>query len=101
MMVVAIDDRQAASEMTRHLIDLGHRRIAFIQGNPQHRSSARRLEGFRATMTAQALAGEEGYIVAGEERKSVGLGNSESVGLIIFVRRSITTITISLSSILI
>src|SRR3546814_3567793 len=73
MMVVAIDDRQAASEMTRHLIDLGHRRIAFIQGNPQHRSSARRLEGFRAAMTAQGLAVEEDYIVEGDFSYRSGL----------------------------
>ncbi|NYI23521.1 LacI family DNA-binding transcriptional regulator [Sphingobium indicum] len=73
MMVVVIDDRQAASEMTRHLIDLGHRRIAFIQGNPQHRSSARRLEGFRAAMTAQGLAVEEDYIVEGDFSYRSGL----------------------------
>jgi len=73
MMVVAIDDRQAAGEMTRHLIDLGHRRIAFIQGNPQHRSSARRLEGFRAAMTAQGLPVEEDYIVEGDFSYRSGL----------------------------
>src|SRR3546814_20458629 len=72
MMVVAIDDRQAASEMTRHLIDLGYRRFAFILGNPQHRSSARRLEGFRAAMTAQGLAVEEYYFVESSAEARAG-----------------------------
>ncbi|WP_313801379.1 LacI family DNA-binding transcriptional regulator [Sphingobium sp.] len=77
MMVVAIDDRQAASEMTRHLIDLGHRRIAFIQGNAQHRSSARRLEGFRTSMAAQGLTVDEDYVVEGDFSYRSGLEAAE------------------------
>jgi LacI family transcriptional regulator, galactose operon repressor len=47
---VRIDDRGAAYEMTRHLIDLGHRRLGFIVGNPDQAASAERLAGFYAAV---------------------------------------------------
>jgi LacI family transcriptional regulator len=47
---VRINDRQAAYEMARHLLDLGHRRIGFIVGNPDQAASAERLAGFYAAV---------------------------------------------------
>jgi LacI family transcriptional regulator len=52
---VSIDDYQAAYEMTRHLLALGHQRLGFIIGNPRQTCSARRLAGFRAALTAAGL----------------------------------------------
>lgn len=43
---VRINDRQAACEMTRHLLAIGHRRIGFIPGNPDQAASAQRMAGF-------------------------------------------------------
>ncbi|MBC2667578.1 LacI family DNA-binding transcriptional regulator [Novosphingobium piscinae] len=48
--VVMIDDYQAAFDMTRHILGLGHNRIGFIIGNPQQSASALRLAGFRDAM---------------------------------------------------
>jgi len=48
--LVRINDRQAAYEMSRHLLDLGHRRIGFIVGNPDQAASAERLAGFYAAV---------------------------------------------------
>lgn len=47
---VRIDDRQAAYEMTRDLIGLGHRDLGFIVGNPDQAASAERLAGFHAAV---------------------------------------------------
>ena len=52
---VRIDDRAAAAEMTRHLLDLGHRRIGFIVGHPNNRSSGERLQGFRDALIAAGI----------------------------------------------
>lgn len=52
---VMIDDYQAAYDMTRHIIALGHRRIGFIIGNPHQSASAQRLSGFRDAMDAAGL----------------------------------------------
>lgn len=47
---VVIDDEAAAREMTAFLLRLGHRKIAFVAGHPDHHSSRLRLEGFRAAL---------------------------------------------------
>ncbi|HYD25199.1 MAG TPA: LacI family DNA-binding transcriptional regulator [Croceibacterium sp.] len=52
---VMIDDYQAAYDMTRHIIGLGHRRIGFIVGNPHQSASGQRLEGFCDAMAAAGL----------------------------------------------
>jgi LacI family transcriptional regulator len=51
---VRIDDRSAAYQMTRNLIDLGHRRIGFVAGNPDQVASAERLAGFEQAAGEQA-----------------------------------------------
>jgi LacI family transcriptional regulator len=45
-----MDDEGAAREMTEYLIGLGHRRIAFVIGHPDHIASDQRLRGFKAAM---------------------------------------------------
>jgi len=52
---VGIDDRSAAAEITRHLIDLGHRRIAIIRGDVTHSSNNKRWEGFRRALDEAGL----------------------------------------------
>ena len=49
---VLVDNRAAARDATEHLLALGHRRIAFVQGPPGLHTSAHRLEGFEAAMAA-------------------------------------------------
>ncbi|MFC4525815.1 LacI family DNA-binding transcriptional regulator [Dyella halodurans] len=43
---VYIDDRSAAYAITEHLIQLGHTRIGFLWGEPHHRSSPERYQGY-------------------------------------------------------
>jgi LacI family transcriptional regulator len=52
---VRVDDRRAAYDITRLLLNLGHRRIGFIKGHPNQTASAERLAGFQ-----QALAEKVG-----------------------------------------
>ncbi len=47
---VRVDDRQAAYDMTRLLLELGHRRIGFIKGHPNQTASAERLAGFETAV---------------------------------------------------
>ncbi|MGB6451841.1 MAG: LacI family DNA-binding transcriptional regulator [Steroidobacteraceae bacterium] len=53
--VIRTDHRVGAAEATRHLVELGHRRIAHIAGSKRAPSTARRLEGYRAALEAAAL----------------------------------------------
>lgn len=61
-----LGDRQGAAEVTRHLIGLGHRRIALVAGPPRHPTSQERVEGFRETLAAHGLEAPPGGIVAGD-----------------------------------
>ncbi|MFN3945824.1 MAG: LacI family DNA-binding transcriptional regulator [Allosphingosinicella sp.] len=63
---VRIDDFEAAREMTRHLLDLGHRNIGFILGHPNHVATGERMRGFCVALEEAGLdpAGaptEQGY----------------------------------------
>ena len=51
-----MDDAGAAREMTEYLIGLGHRRIAFIVGHPDHYASGQRLSGYKAALKAHRIA---------------------------------------------
>jgi LacI family transcriptional regulator len=63
---VRMDDHAAAMEMTRYLLDLGHREIGFIKGHPNAIASHDRFRGFcdalrEAGIDADAMAVEQGY----------------------------------------
>lgn len=53
---------QGGLSATRHLIGLGHRRIAAVGGPPLLWSSQARLDGYRAAMLQAGLAVDEGLI---------------------------------------
>jgi LacI family transcriptional regulator len=65
-LATGMDDVAAAREVTRHLIDHGHRSIGFISGPESHVSSADRLAGYRAELAAHAIAFDPALVVAGD-----------------------------------
>ena len=75
---ICIDDYRAAKEITQHLIDLGHRRIAHIKGNPNQFSSAERLRGYTDAMKEAGLACEDDLIAPGLFTYSSGLEATEA-----------------------
>ncbi len=58
---------------TQHLIELGHRKIAFITGDPKHPDATERLRGYRAALEAAGIAFEPALVVAGEFQEESGL----------------------------
>ncbi|MFN2333429.1 MAG: substrate-binding domain-containing protein, partial [Wenzhouxiangellaceae bacterium] len=44
---VSVDDRHASAQVIAYLIGLGHERIGFISGHPDHGATQSRLEGYR------------------------------------------------------
>jgi LacI family transcriptional regulator len=59
---VRIDDRKAAYDMTRRILELGHRRIGFITGHPNQTASAARLAGFEAAIRESPLGAEKSVV---------------------------------------
>jgi len=53
--LVVTDYLSAISDMTRHLVDLGHRDIGFISGPNEHLSSHKRHEAFVQALASQGL----------------------------------------------
>src|SRR3546814_19076339 len=60
-----MDDEGSARRATRHLIDVGHKRIGFIAGSPEYSLSRWRLDGWTAEMATAGLA-PEGLLVEGD-----------------------------------
>ena len=62
---VDVDDRGGARVITEHLLELGHRRIGFVEGPAGHSASVRRLQGFRDAMAARGAPVDEGLLRPG------------------------------------
>lgn len=52
---VGIDDVAATVEIVEHLIGLGHRRIAIVQGDPTHPATAARMSGYETTLAKHGI----------------------------------------------
>ncbi|WP_249138149.1 LacI family DNA-binding transcriptional regulator [Phenylobacterium montanum] len=76
---VRIDDFEAARAMTRHLLSLGHRDIAFIKGNPNQTASAERERGFDAAMAEAGAQVAKGHVVQGYFTYRSGLDAAEAL----------------------
>jgi LacI family transcriptional regulator len=62
---VVVDYNSGIEQAIRHLVALGHRRIAFISGSPKLRSSRRRLEAYQRIME-RLLPGEPELLFKGD-----------------------------------
>lgn len=71
--LVSMDERQAAQDMTEHLINLGHRRIGFIGGPAAYAASGLRRDGFLAAMKAHDLEVLPAAVTEGDFTFSAGI----------------------------
>jgi LacI family transcriptional regulator len=76
---VSINDFEAAREMTRHLLSLGHRRIAFINGHPGHTASGQRFRGFMEGMTEAGVEVSANQVAQGFFTYRSGLEAAEKL----------------------
>lgn len=58
---ILIDNVTTCRDITRYLISIGHRRIAFIEGPPDLYTSCDRLQGFEQAMSEAGLSSELTY----------------------------------------
>ncbi|WP_417451331.1 LacI family DNA-binding transcriptional regulator [Kordiimonas sp.] len=65
MIKVSIDEFQAAFEMTEHLVNMGHEKIAFVKGDPNHSCSVDRERGYVRAMQSHGLKVKHEMIVPG------------------------------------
>lgn len=65
-LAVLVNDKHGAVSITQHLIDLGHKKIAFLSGDQHHESTKERLAGFTQAMESNKLQIESNNIIAGQ-----------------------------------
>src|SRR5205085_2593211 len=68
-----VDNRRGARLAVDHLIDRGHRRIAFIAGPPENSDAADRLRGYRDALAGSGIAVEPRLELPGDFGEESGL----------------------------
>jgi LacI family transcriptional regulator len=72
-----IDNLQGARDATRHLIEQGHRRIAFIAGPPNHEDAIERLDGYRSALEEAGIAFDPELVEQGDYLETGGVAAME------------------------
>ncbi len=68
-----IDDQHGAALAVRHLVELGHRRIAFITGSDNHPDALERLEGYKAALQEAGISFDPRLIATGDWHEDGGV----------------------------
>lgn len=63
---VSAEDYHGAKAMTAHLLGLGHRRIGFVMGNPEHQAANDRWQGFRDVLQEHDILPVESLLCDGD-----------------------------------
>ncbi len=73
LLALDFDNREGAREATDHLIGLGHRRIAFIAGDPEHPDAEERRAGYEAALQAAGVRVDPSIVMQGDFTEQSGL----------------------------
>jgi LacI family transcriptional regulator len=65
--------------MTRYLASLGHRRIAFVSGNPGHKAVSNRLPGYLDGLRQSGIKHTARFVVAGDNSVKSGEDAAETL----------------------
>ncbi len=76
---VSTNDREVCAEMTRYLAGLGHQRIAFITGDPEHKAVANRYPGYKDGLRDSGLEFSEQLVASGDNSFVSGLSCAETL----------------------
>ena len=79
MSAISINNFEAARAMTRHLLDLGHRRIGFINGHPNQTATGQRFHGYVEAMTEAGLSVDADQVAQGYFTYRSGLEAAEKL----------------------
>jgi LacI family transcriptional regulator len=76
---IMVNDHAAAQSITQHLIDLGHKKIAFIAGEAEHRSTVERLRGYKQALADNTIPVNEALIINGEYSFESGVNGAKEL----------------------
>ncbi len=69
---VVMDEYDAAKQVTEHLLDAGHRRIAIMRGPRTHLVSMRRYNGYASALGGKRLVPDPALVVTGDFSRESG-----------------------------
>ncbi|MCC8395637.1 LacI family DNA-binding transcriptional regulator [Paraburkholderia sp. MMS20-SJTR3] len=72
-----IDNLQGARDATRHLIEQGHREIAFIAGPSNHEDAIERLDGYRSALIEAGIGFDPELVEQGDYLETGGVAAME------------------------
>ncbi|MFV8782323.1 LacI family DNA-binding transcriptional regulator [Microbulbifer sp. SA54] len=76
---IQVDDSGAAFDITKHLIEHGHRRIGFLCGGEEHVSTHGRLEGYKDALRQAGISIDPGLIIPGEYSFDSGVAGAKAL----------------------
>ncbi|ALO33963.1 LacI family transcriptional regulator [Colwellia sp. MT41] len=76
---VMVNDRDAAQTMTQHLIDLGHKDIAFLAGDAEHMSTIERYKGYRRALKASNIEFNKTLVIEGDYSFDSGVNGAKEL----------------------
>jgi len=79
MAQIEIDDYKAAFEATEYLIKLGHTRIGFVKGDPNHGCSLDREQGYSKAMRAHGITVSNDLVAPGMFSYDSGYAAAETL----------------------
>ena len=69
---VFVDNQLCSTQMVNHLLEKGHRRIAFIAGTPDSPTGKKRLQGYRDALEKAGITPDESLVVHGNYKPESG-----------------------------
>lgn len=76
---VSTNDREVCAEMTRYLAGLGHTRIAYITGDPDHKAVANRFRGYQDGLRESGIEFSKPLVAAGDNSFDSGARCAEKL----------------------
>ncbi len=76
---ISVDDDDVSKRMTEHLLELGHRRIGFIMGHPDHGQSHDRLAGYRKALRKHGIAFDQAIVAQGQFDYESGYAGAKEI----------------------
>ncbi|SEO66676.1 LacI family DNA-binding transcriptional regulator [Aquisalimonas asiatica] len=70
---IELDNERGGVMATRHLLDLGHRRIAHIRGPEEHADAEQRFAGYRRALEEAGVQYDERLVVPGDFYETSGV----------------------------
>jgi LacI family transcriptional regulator len=74
-----VENRVGGYKATRHLIDLGHTRIAHLTGLPWHKDAIARRQGYESALADAGIALDPALVVEGDFEEQSGCTGAETL----------------------